>query len=309
MRVEHIREFVMLYRKLSYARAARELFISQSSLSRHIKAMEDELGCTLFVRDQHNVEPTDKGKVFYREIRSVVNSYDRAVKAIEAAHDPTDMRIRLSYLASASAGFLRKSCQKFNELRPGIELQLSAVEYNDSFSLLENNEADLLISLTTKPFERNQLESETLYEDVYCICVGSGHKLADKESIAFENLRTISFRMLNFDPETMLSKRIMSDLTHAGIRNFNPLPVKDVNSIPIVARPADSQDCILMNYHLRNLYDEQKDLRFIPIRNAANVQVSAVWKKAYDNPEIRLLVAIMKKNAAQAHAQSSLLRG
>lgn len=299
MRIEHIREFTVLYEKLSFSRAARDLYISQSSLSRHIMALEEELGCTLFIRDQHNVEPTDKGKVFYREIRSVVQSYDKAVKAIEAAHDPSAMSIRLAYLASASMPSLRESCRKFNELRPGIDLQLSAVEYNDSFSLLENNEADLLISLTTKPFEHNRLVSEALYEDGYCICVGSNHKLANRKCITLEDLRGVPFRILNFDPKTMLSKRVMSDLTHAGIRSFDPFMIKDMSSIPIAMHPKGNQECILMIAHLRNLFDESSDLRFIPVTNAARIQISAVWKKSYDNPEIRLLVAIMKKAAAQ----------
>lgn len=64
MELEHILEFAVLSDCLNYHRAADELFISQSSLSKHIKTLERDLGVPLFERNVSGVLLTDFGRIF-----------------------------------------------------------------------------------------------------------------------------------------------------------------------------------------------------------------------------------------------------
>lgn len=63
MTSEQFNEFYILSTTLNYSEAAQKLFISQSTLSRHIKSMEDELGVYLFSRNTRNVVLTSEGKL------------------------------------------------------------------------------------------------------------------------------------------------------------------------------------------------------------------------------------------------------
>lgn len=56
-------EFVVLAETLHYANAAEKLYTTQSTLSKHIQAMEKELGAQLFVRGYHKLELTPFGRV------------------------------------------------------------------------------------------------------------------------------------------------------------------------------------------------------------------------------------------------------
>lgn len=64
MDVEKCKEFVVLARTRNYLKASEQLFISQSSLSKHIKSLEHELGVTLFVRSTRSVDLSPAGRVF-----------------------------------------------------------------------------------------------------------------------------------------------------------------------------------------------------------------------------------------------------
>ena len=64
MTTEQMREFALLAEKRNYIAAAKALGTTQASLSRHIMAMEDELGFSLLERNTRNVELTPLGLRF-----------------------------------------------------------------------------------------------------------------------------------------------------------------------------------------------------------------------------------------------------
>lgn len=83
MRIEHLREFRILASTLSFTEAARKSFVSQSVLSKHISAMEKELGHKLVTRSRAGVSLTPEGEVFRAGIENTLESYSRAVHNLE----------------------------------------------------------------------------------------------------------------------------------------------------------------------------------------------------------------------------------
>ena len=66
MKMEYLNEFVLVVRHGGFNRAARNLFVSQSTLSDHMRAMELELGFDLFKRERKAMELTPAGVRFLR---------------------------------------------------------------------------------------------------------------------------------------------------------------------------------------------------------------------------------------------------
>lgn len=62
MTTQQIKYFLVLAEELHFWNTAEKVFISQSSLTRQIQALEDELGFSLFERNKRNVKLTDAGK-------------------------------------------------------------------------------------------------------------------------------------------------------------------------------------------------------------------------------------------------------
>lgn len=64
MELNYLKEFTVLAEVGNYLEASDQLFISQSSLSRHIKSMEEELGATLFDRSTRKISLSEFGRIF-----------------------------------------------------------------------------------------------------------------------------------------------------------------------------------------------------------------------------------------------------
>lgn len=78
MRISYIDEFLELYKCVNFNEAARNLFISQSTLSKHIKALEEDLGVKLFNRDKYYSELTIQGNEFYNYAVQISKAYKAA---------------------------------------------------------------------------------------------------------------------------------------------------------------------------------------------------------------------------------------
>ena len=79
-----IQGFEAAARNLSFTRAAEELFITQSAVSRQIKALEDHLGVALFERRQRALALTESGHALYRVATDVL---ERRVAALDSERE------------------------------------------------------------------------------------------------------------------------------------------------------------------------------------------------------------------------------
>lgn len=72
MELSHLKEFIVLAKIENYLEAAENLYISQSSLSKHIKSLEAELGTTLFDRTTRQVKLNEAGRVFLKYAQQMI---------------------------------------------------------------------------------------------------------------------------------------------------------------------------------------------------------------------------------------------
>lgn len=82
MKTEYLYEFSVLAQTLSFSRAAQALFLSQSTLSKHIQRMEEELGAQLLVHSTHAVSLTEAGRLLARQADGIIRRCSRAQRQL-----------------------------------------------------------------------------------------------------------------------------------------------------------------------------------------------------------------------------------
>jgi DNA-binding transcriptional LysR family regulator len=78
MRISYLNEFILLARMLNFSEAARLLDITQPALSKHVNALEQDLGTKLIDRSTRPLTLTKAGSILYDEAVIICDSYDRA---------------------------------------------------------------------------------------------------------------------------------------------------------------------------------------------------------------------------------------
>ena len=82
MNFEHLREFLVLVECSSFTKASRQLHISQSALSKHIAALEAELGSQLVARSHASIEPTPEGLLAAEAAQTATGIMDDLAKRL-----------------------------------------------------------------------------------------------------------------------------------------------------------------------------------------------------------------------------------
>jgi len=121
--LELFRGFVAVGRSLSITAAARELAITQPALSRQIHALEDALGCALFVRRHRSLELTPEGTRLLRTADAWLDQLGEAIEALRPA-DPSSVAITTS--SSFAALWLLPRLGEFQASHPDVDLRVVA---------------------------------------------------------------------------------------------------------------------------------------------------------------------------------------
>lgn len=119
--------FVAVAEELHFTRAAARLNIGQPPLSLQIKAIERELGVTLFNRTRRNVELTPAGELFLTEARLALVQAERAVATVVRAAKGVQGTLRMSFVTSVPlVDVFTNTVRAFRTAYPDIRLELKS---------------------------------------------------------------------------------------------------------------------------------------------------------------------------------------
>ena len=124
MDFHHLKYFVEVADKKSFSKAARTLHISQSAISRTIKALEEELGVVLFMRNAKAVELTDAGTIFLSHAKRVVFMFEHLKTDFENEFKLEQGTVLIGLPPITGAPIFANLLGAFKQEYPQIELDL-----------------------------------------------------------------------------------------------------------------------------------------------------------------------------------------
>lgn len=104
-----IRAFVLIAKLGNFTKAAEELEVSRSHVSRQLSQLENSMGVTLVIRTTRSLSLTDAGELFYRQCEQALSSIEQAVLA--AVDDVQEARGELRINSVGGAYWGRVNCR------------------------------------------------------------------------------------------------------------------------------------------------------------------------------------------------------
>lgn len=118
-----LKGFEAAARNLSFTKAAAELFVTQSAVSRQVKALEDQLGVALFRRRHRELRLTEEGQTLYKTASDALRLLRDVAGKLGAR---TDSMLTVTTTVSFAALWLVPRLNDFRRARPGIDMRLAA---------------------------------------------------------------------------------------------------------------------------------------------------------------------------------------
>lgn len=162
--LDPIRGFEAAARHLSFTRAAEELFITQSAVSRQIKALEDHLGVPLFTRMNRALLLTEAGTALYRTAALTLKLVDSAVNKLQ--NEPASRMLTVTTTVSFASLWLVPRLAAFRKLHPEIDVRIAA---NDALLHLDRDQIDLAVRFC-EPGSAPQGALRLAREEVFPVC-------------------------------------------------------------------------------------------------------------------------------------------
>ena len=180
---------IALAEELSFSRGARRLGIDQSTLSKRIQELENQLGFRLFERDHQNVELTDAGQNFADEARIALLHVERAVQSGHRAHEDVETVLNVGR-SPYTDPFLAMALQSIKlPSFPRLKIAVSQQYCCDLIRTLLAGGLDLAIA--TEPSESKRLTTLKVTESPFFIAMSDKDELAYQSSL---NLNALANR-------------------------------------------------------------------------------------------------------------------
>jgi len=177
-----VRYFVAVADQLHFGRAADELHIAQPALSRQIRALEQELGTPLLIRDSHGVALTDAGRQLLTDAGPLLASAQAARRRVtEAARG--GRRLMVGFRAGIT---VTPAVQRFATRHPDVLVDVQRIDGDDQAALLLDGRID--VGYVRLPIDEAGLRVTPLYTEPRVAVLPAGHPLAGKEQISEADL-------------------------------------------------------------------------------------------------------------------------
>lgn len=293
MEIGHMREFIELAGCLNFNKAANELFISQPTLTRHIGAIEEEMGARLLERSSHSVELTPCGKLAFEYFENIVDQFDELQARVQSPAAPNAAEVSVGTLYY---GFAHKySYPLFNLFKkrcPNIKLAITSAKPTQITDMLKNGEIDVGITLASR-FQKDEcFEYHQIAKERLCAIVSPAHGFAGRQSVSPADLSNESILMMH--TEKMLETHLRTLFDYDNISIGNVSYTEHIDTVVIALKEAD---CVFIGTAL--LSDlAQRDLKFIPIESEGfYLDVSLLRLKKNKNPEAAKIISCAKSIA------------
>ncbi len=187
MEIRTLRYFLAIAREENMTKAAEILHVTQPTLSKTLRALEDELGKKLFVRHSFSISLTEEGMLLRDRAESLVTMADKIEKEFLSLDDITGGELYLGLAESYQIRYLAKEIRKLKSVYPGLNYHITSGDTEQVTEKLDKGLLDFAV-VCDMPDARKYEYLPFPETDIWGLVMPQNAQLAKKESIAVDDL-------------------------------------------------------------------------------------------------------------------------
>lgn len=291
MNLEHLRTFLAVATHLSFSKAAKSLYIGQSSVSRHIASLEEEVGLPLLIRDNRSVSLTSEGELLFQKGSMIISELDNLENELHAIALACKGTLSIATLPH----YFNTYFQLLNEFRiqyPNVNIKYGQYPLRGVLDSVESGISDVGITFDFSFSEDSPLHATPLFQEYFCVMMREDNPLAQHEDLTLNDLVDTDV----FFWERALVQRI-KNANLLGTNSFEignpedteqiymlPLRIKANEGVAVLPKPVAASMEVGMDITYRVLTD--------PV---ALFNVVVVWHNNNSNPFMAHFIRMCQK--------------
>lgn len=285
--LRHLRCFAVAAEHGSFRRAAAALSIQESSISRHIRDLEDTVGVSLFQRHSAGVILTAAGERFLPSVRRAIRALVEGTKDIEVIGRGCEGVVKVGIFSSLASGFLTDLFRAYDMRHRGVRMDFIDGASEDHISAIRQLTLD--VAFITGGADLPQFETALLWSERVFVALPENHVLVSKDEVSWTDLCNATFIVSHVAPGQEIYDFLVTRLTDIGRRpEIHSQSVGRDNLLPLVAigrgLTLTSESTTAANF---------PGVAYRPV-SGESLPFRAVWSPCNDNPAFRRLLGMAR---------------
>ncbi|HCT90983.1 MAG TPA: hypothetical protein DF613_06355 [Lachnospiraceae bacterium] len=290
MNLNYLKELIVLGECENFTVAAARLGIGQSTLSKHIASMEEELQTKLVTREKKDIFLTPAGEILLKSADAILKIYDKTVSDLAFLENESTGALHVDVFLWGMKQFVYPVTNLMREKFPQIEVILNSPHPVQPMEYLREGKTDIAQVFRYPHPDNEQLDFYDLGTTKFCIGMPAFHRLADKEQIFLRDLENETFVLAKTYEE--FNAYFKNYLKGRGFRMKKEIMVDTVDTLFIMAESynvvAPMQSISLDPNYRNNIFRYIED-------SDSSVMMAYAWRKDNPNPCIPAFLAAVKQ--------------
>ncbi len=184
--LQQMEALARLVEERSFSQAARKMCLTQPSLTKHIKNLEDIIGAAVVIRKNTGISLTPEGKILYDYARRVFKLIGEAREKIVRAQEDQSGSIFISASTIPATYILPYVLNTFHKQYRDIRCYVQTNDSDATVDMILDNQAE--IGFIGKPVSNRKLHAEAVWKDRLILIVPEGHRWQKKSSVTIDEL-------------------------------------------------------------------------------------------------------------------------
>jgi LysR family cyn operon transcriptional activator len=226
MDLHQLRVFRAAALRESFTKASAELHISQSTVSLHIKHLEEELGCPLFIRVGRRAVLSPAGELLAMHAEKIFKDVKNAEMDVRETNALKRGTIRLGTVPSVFEYRLPGVLATFHQRYPHVALIITCAATETLLQMMEGHKLDLAIVMP--PIAQAGLRTISLGREEMFLCLSTRHPLARRKTLSASDLKDLS--LIVYRKNTVMQNVVDEWFERLGVQPGVTAEVDNVHS-------------------------------------------------------------------------------